>query len=279
MGGTLLCFSNVLVLKNVLDIRGITILSKSCLKVPRKFVGTPSMFQKLSAMENFMDQRGGPLFFLRKFFVSQCRKTTCGNHLFPKTSGAKKTNMDKNGVSLSVVGNFLSHIAKNKRGGTIQCFRKFLVCKNFMSNEGGGMNFHNFTLEVFFVSLCRKCSWGNPSVFPKIGVLKNFMHNMGLHKLLTKFFRPTLPKNLVGNSSVFQKVSGREKHSWIGGGGGVKSRLCIESFQSHCTEKLPEGTLLCLRKILVRKKTLDKRGGGEMWDITFFHLSFFVSHR
>ena len=96
------------------------------------------------------------------------------------------------------------------------------------------MNFHNFTLEVFFVSLCRKCSWGNPSVFPKIGVLKNFMHNMGLHKLLTKFFPLTLPKNFVGNPFVSQKNPGS-------------------------------------------KKTLDKRGGGESWDITFFRLSFFVS--
>ena len=188
--------------------------------------------------------------------------------------------MDKKGVSRSVVENFLSHIAKNKRGGTIQCFRKFLVCKNFMSNEGGGMNFHNFTLEVFFVSHCRKCSWGNPSVFPKIGVLKNFMHNMGLHKLLTKFFRPTLPKNLMGNPSVFQKFSGMEKRFWISGGRGLNRGFPSNVFGPTVPKNFAREPFCVSEKSWFEKKLwIRGGGGGEMWDITFFRLSFFVSHR
>ena len=50
----------------------------SCLTVPKKIVGKPfcAVFQKLSGSQKFMDKRGrGSIkIFLRKFFVSQCRK-------------------------------------------------------------------------------------------------------------------------------------------------------------------------------------------------------------
>ena len=59
----------------------ITILSKFlCLTVPKTFVReSPTVFEKNSIKKSFMDEKGGITFFPRKFFVSQCRKTSYRN--------------------------------------------------------------------------------------------------------------------------------------------------------------------------------------------------------
>ena len=53
------------------------------------------------------------------------------------------------------------------------------------------------------------------------------------------------------------------------------SRFSVESFSSHGTEKLRNGTLLCFRNFPLSKKFLDKHGG--MGGITNFFQEFFVS--
>ena len=80
---------------SITDLESITVLSKIfCLIGPKNFVREP-----FCVSENFwcgkkvMDERGGrgSTFFRRKFFVSQCRKTSWENlSVFPKNWGFKK---------------------------------------------------------------------------------------------------------------------------------------------------------------------------------------------
>ena len=42
----------------------------------------------------------------------------------------------KDGVSRILVGNLLSHITEKLRKGTLRCFKKFGVSKNFMHKRG-----------------------------------------------------------------------------------------------------------------------------------------------
>ena len=81
-----------------------------------------------------------------------------------------------------------------------------------------------FSVEIFFVSQCRKISWGTLQCFGKFRVSKNFRHKRG--------------------------------------GGGV-FRSSVKKFSSHSTETFREGTLLCFRKLLVSKNFMNKRGEGE----------------
>ena len=51
------------------------------------------------------------------------------------------------------------------------CFRKFPVAKKFMDKRGGGGEYQDFASN-FFVSQCRKMSYGNPLVFHYFRVSK-----------------------------------------------------------------------------------------------------------
>ena len=51
------------------------------------------------------------------------------------------------------------------------------------------------------------------------------------------------------------------------------SRLFVQNFLSHSTEKLRWGTLRCIRKLRVSKNFMHQRGGG----ITFLRRKFFVT--
>ena len=96
-----------------------------CLTVPKKFVGHPSVFQKIFGMKKIMDKRTGITFFRRKFFVSQCRKNSWGTFSVSKNLGYRKILC----ISRFSVENFQSHSAKKLHGGTILCFRNFSVRK------------------------------------------------------------------------------------------------------------------------------------------------------
>ena len=193
-----------------------------------------------------MEERGLITIFSRKFYVSQCRKlslenpTLCEKNFgFKKFKGRKggvsrfslekfwshsaenfrqrillflrkklvwKSFMDEKGVSRFSVELFWSHSAEKKSWASLQCFRNFGVSKNFMHNR-------NFTLfrRIFFVSQCRKLSLENPSVSEKIFCFKNFYGwKRGYHVFPSESFGLTVPKNLVGISSMSQKNGGIE---------------------------------------------------------------------
>ena len=145
--------------------------------------------------------------FTLEFLVSQCRKTSCGKHLFQRKSGTEKQIWISGGGITFFRRKFFCLTSPKKIAGTLQCFRKFLVCKNFLRNEAGGRNFHNFTWKKFSLTVPKKFV-GEPFCGSKNWGFEKLMHNRGLHKFLTKFLCLTLPKNFVGNPSVFQKVSG-----------------------------------------------------------------------
>ena len=92
-------------------------------------------------------------------------------------------------VSRFSVEIFMSHTAKNFRKGILLFLRKFLFQKVLWMK--------NFV--------------GIPSMFQKIGVMKNFMHNRGYHIFPSKIFCLTVPKNFVCIPSMSQKIWGIEK--------------------------------------------------------------------
>ena len=78
----------------------------------------------------------------------------------------------------------------------------------------------------------------------------------------SKICRLIKPKNFVGETLCFRKVLASKK--WIRGGRGREglSRFSVKNFLFHSTEKLRKGTLLCLRKNLVSRIFMHKRGRG-----------------
>ena len=100
----------------------------------------------------------------------------------------------KDGVSRLSVENFLPHSAEKFRGGTLQCFKKFRVSKNFMLQRV----MSRFSVEFL---LYRKTLQANPSVlcFRKFSVAKKFVDNRGgeYQNFPSKNFRLKVPKNFV----------------------------------------------------------------------------------
>ena len=152
-GGTLMCFRNVLVSKIFWVIGVSGFCLFFCLTLPKNFVGEP--------------------FFVSEFFGH--RKTLCTIV-----------------ISRFFVENFLSHSAAKFRGGTVQCFRKFWVSKNFMHKKGLSL----ISVE-FFVSQCSILRGGTLSCFRTVLVSKNFLDSRGI-RILSIFFRLTVPKNFLG---------------------------------------------------------------------------------
>ena len=131
---TRLCFREFLVAKTFMPMRGRSrfsmenLFSHSTEKLRR---WTLLCFTKFLVSKKFMYKRGGGVsrFFVKSFFVSQCRKISLRNPsdlCFRKCPVAKKF-MDKRGegVSRLSVENFLPHSAENFCRGTLQCFINF----------------------------------------------------------------------------------------------------------------------------------------------------------
>ena len=94
-GRTLLCFKKFLESKNFMHERGEHQgLVENCLFHRTEKLHKRSLvcFRKFLVWKKIMDKRwgGGYLFFRRKFFVSQCPKTSWGPSMFRKTSGIEK---------------------------------------------------------------------------------------------------------------------------------------------------------------------------------------------
>ena len=97
--------------------------------------------------------------------------------------GMRERGGGRKGVSRFSVKNFLSHSAEKFRRGTLPCFTKFLVSKNFMDKRGKG------SITIFcqncFVSITKNFV-GEPGTFwcfRKFVVSKNFM----LQRVMSRF--------------------------------------------------------------------------------------------
>ena len=85
------------------------------------------MFQEFSSTEKNYGEEGSVTFLRRNFFVPNRRETSWANpSVFQKCSDSKFF-LDNTGIT--TLSNFLSHIAKNRRGRTVLCFRNILESK------------------------------------------------------------------------------------------------------------------------------------------------------
>ena len=81
----------------------------------------------------------------RYVFVSQCRKFLWGTLQCFRKFGVSKNFMQNRGVSRFSVEIFWSHSAENFRKGILLFLRKFLVSKSFMDEKGVS----RFSVEIF----------------------------------------------------------------------------------------------------------------------------------
>ena len=143
--------------------------------------------RKFGVSKNFMHLKGGITIFRREFFVSHYRKNSwealqcvrkngvskilCiigGYHdssskilypTVPKNFVKKPFCVSENfgygkilctrGVYHDFLSKFFSHNPEKFRRGTLLCFRKFLVSKNFIDKRGGGRGCHDSKLQKF----------------------------------------------------------------------------------------------------------------------------------
>ena len=170
------------------------------LTVPKKFVGVPSIFQKLSGIEKLHN-------FSSKMFCLSV----------PKSSWASLQGFWKFGISIK----YMHKSGYNFFLSKIFCFtlpkifvtESYCSCENFSfrkvsTDEKGGMIF--FRRETLALQ-SRKISWASRQYFRKTAVSEIFMYNRGYHVFLSKIFCLTVPKKFVGIPSIFQKLSGIEK--------------------------------------------------------------------
>ena len=127
---------------------------------------------------------GSIMSFRRKFFFSQCRKNQLGNP-------------------------------------SVLCFKKFLVAKIFMDKNGGTSR---VSVEKFLSDSAEKFRSGTLQCVINFGYRKILCFRGLCNDFLSKFFRLTVPKKLVGEAfyARFQKFSGSEKVYRQGRGGSVK---------------------------------------------------------
>ena len=225
------------------------LLSHSTEKIRRV---TLLCFTKFLISKKFMDKKGGvSRFSVENFLSHSAEKFHRGtllccvseNFWYRKSLWIR----GRGGVSRFSVKNFLSRSVENFRKGILLFSRKFLVSKSFKDEKGG---ITIFRLK-FFVSQCRKISQGYPLGFHYFGYRKilcfrglchDFLSeifcshsaekfrrgtlycvtNAGIEKfcasegyvtILCRFFRLTVPKNIVEElfCAVFQKSFGSGK--------------------------------------------------------------------
>ena len=108
-------------------------------------------------------------------------------------------------------------------------------------------------------------------MFRKNSGIENFQAKEGgIFTFSSKFFLShRTEKTSPGNHSLFRKISGREKNFTDKRG---VLRFSIEKFLSHCTEIFHSKTLWFIRKILLSKFLMQRRGGHHGF------VEFFLSH-
>ena len=147
------------------------------------------MYQKISGIEKFfcMSEKGYHDFLSKIFCLTGpknfVRGPFCVSEIF--WYGKKNKLMDKRWGFHVAVEDFLSHSAKKFRGGTLQCFRKIQLSKNFMHRKRISL----FFVESFLSHSAEKIRRWTLPYFKKITVSKIFMHKReGHHGIVEKSF-------------------------------------------------------------------------------------------
>ena len=153
-------------------------------------------------------------------------------------------------------------LSTEKCWGTLQCFRKFRVSKNFMQRK----RYYYFPLK-FFVTVSKKFV-GEP-----VCVSKKFWYQKiscigGGHHGFVEIFSLTVPKNFVGEPFCVSENLGFRKTLCIIGGITIFHQKFLVSQYRKTSWRNP----FVFQKISGMEKIMDKR-----WGIKLFRRKFFVS--
>ena len=143
---------------------------------------------------------------------------------------------------------FLSRSPKKLRRGTLLCFTKFLVSKNFMEKRGEEEERGSIKIfrQFFHVSLPKKFV-GEPFIVSLIsGIEKGYACEGYVTYFCRNFLSRTIEKLRRGNFCVSQKFCYR-KTSWKegGGGGGREYQDFPSNFFCLSAEKFLGNPLAC----------------------------------
>ena len=136
----------------------------------------------------------------------------------------------------------LSHSTEAFPRGTLLCFRKFGVSKNFMPKR----EISPFSIENLLSHSTEKLRRGTLLCFTKFLISKKIMDKRGgggreYHDFLSKIFCLTVPKNFVEEPvcAVLQKISSSEKVYGIEGEEGGSIKIFRQNcFLSQCQKIL-----------------------------------------
>ena len=126
-----------------------------------------------------------------------------------------------------------------------------ILCRNFFC-----LSAEKFRRGTFLICVSEKI-WYRIKIMDKRGGGGGREY----HDFLSKIFCLTVPKHFVGETFSVSQISGIER---LYASESYATIFC-RNFFCLSAEKLRRGNLsdLCIRKILVSKKIMDKRGGGR----------------
>ena len=130
----------------------------------------------------------------------------------------------------------MSHSTEKFRRGTLRCFRKFLVSKNFMHKKGVSL----FSVEIFCLIVLKNFVAEHFSVSENFGFQKTLsIKEGGITFPRGTFFHLTVPIKIVGEHICVSEEFWYRKFSRTGEGKlqGFSSKI----FFSHRTEKASPG--------------------------------------
>ena len=109
----------------------------------------------------------------------------------------------------------------------MQCFREFPVAKKFMDKWGRGVS--RFSVEIFFVSQCRKTLW-----------IKGGGGGEGVSRCSVEIFLSHSAENFRRGESFSVSLNSGIEKVWIRGG---SIKIFCRIFLSHSTKNIQRGTL------------------------------------
>ena len=137
----------------------------------------------------------------------------------------------------------MSHIAKNVRVGTLQCFRKFRFPKMFLHKKGMAL----IAVENFWCHNTGNYRGGTLQCFPKILASKKLLDKTAGGRVCEYH---GFPSSFLSHSTEnFRRGNFCEYHGFP------------SSFLSHSTENFRRGNFFRLRRIMVSRNFVDRRRG------------------
>ena len=197
--------------------------------MPKKFVGIPSIFQKVWGNRNNLFIIEAITYFRQKFSISQC-----GNTSWAFRKCFRKFRLSKNlcmiGVSQLFVEIFLSLSAEKIRG------HPFLVPESLRYRKFYCIiGVSNFSVEIFLSHLAEKFCKRIPLFLREFLVSKSFAEEKwGYHIFPSRNFGLTEARNFMSIPAMFLEKLWYRKFGCIVGG----ITFSVKNFRSHSAEEI-----------------------------------------